>query len=229
MLKAGQGGGAGMGHSCWAKIRAAAWCMAGFCLIWYGASTAEAGSLYVYTDAQGQAVLTDNLQHVPVEYRGRVRAVASGESTSASVTTSAAEPAASSPSPASGVVRKLLSAVAQKVSSHPVRELTPHQTAVIIVAGACWMVLLLLIFLSSNPAIRLLSKCLLVLVGLAAVYHLATGSPMSASTVADFPQLGWGLPMENIVGQIKTKAEQSYRLQDERTTRQLDQAEPPAP
>ncbi|MDP9132470.1 MAG: hypothetical protein M3M98_04970, partial [Nitrospirota bacterium] len=143
-------------------------------------------------------------------------------------TTSAAEPVASSPSPSSGAVRAMLSAIAQKVSSPPIKGLTSHQTAVLIVAGACWMVLLLM-FLSSNPAIRLLSKCLLVLVGLAAVYHLAVGSPMSSGTVADFPQQGSGQPMDNIVGQMKTKAEQSYLLQDERTTHQLDQAEPPAP
>ncbi|MDP9133183.1 MAG: hypothetical protein M3M98_08625, partial [Nitrospirota bacterium] len=162
-----------MGPSRWAKIRRAAWHMAGFCLIWYGASTAEAGSLYVYTDAQGQAVLTDNLQHVPAEYRGRVRTVAGGEPTSAGVTTSAAEPAAGSPSPSLGSVRAMLSAIAEKVSSPTIKGLTSHQTAVLIVVGACWMVLLLLMFLSANPAIRLLCKCLLVLVGLAAVYHLA--------------------------------------------------------
>lgn len=214
-----------MGQSSRAKSRRAAWLMAWFCLMWHGGIAVEAGSLYVYTDAQGQAVLTDNVQQVPAEYRGRLRTVTSGEAPTAGVM--ASEPAASSPLPASSVLQEILHAVAQKV--HPIKGLTPHQTAVVIVAGACWMALLSLMFLSSNPAIRILAKCLLVLVSLAAVYQLAVGGFSPVETVAGSAPQASGQAVDNIMGQVKTKTEQSYRLQDERTTRQLDQAEQPTP
>ncbi len=214
-----------MGQSSRIKSRRAAWLMAWFCLMWHGGIAGEAGSLYVYTDAQGQAVLTDNVQQVPAEYRGRLRTVTSGEAPAAGVM--ASEPAASSPLPTSSVLQEILQAVAQKL--HPIKGLTPHQTAVVIVTGACWMALLSLMFLSSNPAIRILAKCLLVLVSLAAVYQLAVGGFSSVETVAGSAPQASGQAMDNIMGLVKTKTEQSYRLQDERTTRQLDQAEQPTP
>ncbi len=214
-----------MGHSSRAESQRAAWLLAWFCLMWHGGIAVEAGSLYVYTDAQGQAVLTDNVQQVPAEYRGRLRTVTSGEAPAAGVM--ASEPAASRPLPTSSVLQEILHAVAQKV--HPIKGLTPHQTAVVIVAGACWMALLSLMFLSSNPAIRILAKCLLILVSLAAVYQLAVGGFSPVETVAGSVPQGSGQAMDNIMGQVKTKTEQSYRLQDERTTRQLDQAEQPTP
>lgn len=216
-----------MGQSSWAESRRAAWLLAWFCLMWHGGIAVAAGSLYVYTDAQGQAVLTDNVQQVPAEYRGRLRTVTSGEAPAAGVMASASEPAASSTLSTSSVLQEILHAVAQKV--HPIKGLTPHQTAVVIVAGACWMALLSLMFLSSNPAIRILAKCLLVLVSLAAVYQLAVGGFSPAETVAGSAPQASGQAMDNIMGQVKTKTEQSYRLQDERTTRQLDQAEQPTP
>ena len=216
-----------MGQPFGAKGRRAAWLVAGFCLMWHGVTFVQAGNLYFYTDAQGQAVLTDNLQQVPVEYRGRVRTMTGAESPASRATTSAAELAQSSPLPSSGVLQEILHAVAQKV--HPIKGLTPHQTAVVIVAGVCCMALLLLMFLSPNPAIRLLSKCLLVLVSLTAVYQLAVGGPLSAGTVAGSAPQASGQAMDNIMGQVKSKTEQSYRMQDDRTTRQLDQAEQPTP
>jgi hypothetical protein len=209
------------------KTRRAIWLMAGFGLMWHAGIVVEAGSLYVYTDAQGQAVLTDNVQQVPAEYRGRLRTVTSGEAPATGVMASASESAARSPLPSSSALEGILHVVAQKV--HPIKGLTPHQTAVVIVAGACWMALLSLMFLSSNPAIRILAKCLLVLVSLAAVYQLAVGSVLPAGTDVGSSPPASGQTMDNIMGQMKTKAEQSYRLQDERTTRQLDQAEQPTP
>jgi hypothetical protein len=127
--------------------------------------------------------------------------------------------------PSSSAVQEMLRLVAQKV--HPINRLTTHQTAVVVVAGACLVALLLLLFLSSNPAIRLLAKCLLMLVSLAAFYQLAVGGPVSVGPVAGTAPQASGQAMDNIMGQVKTKTEQSYRLQDERTTRQLDQAEKP--
>ena len=200
-------------------------CGALSCLAW--GDWLEAGNLYVYTDAQGQPVLTDNVQQVPAEYRGRLRTVTSGESPADSAMAPTTESAANSSSPTSGVVQEILHLVAQKI--HPITGLTPHQTAVVIVAGGCWMALLLLMFLSSNPAIRLLAKCLLVLVGLAAVYQFVVGGPVSRGPVAGTAPQVSGQAMDNIMGQVKTKTEHSYRLQDERITRQLDQVEQPAP
>ena len=115
------------------KTRRAIWLMAGFGLMWHAGIVVEAGSLYVYTDAQGQAVLTDNVQQVPAEYRGRLRTVTSGEAPATSVMASASELAARSPLPSSSALEGILHAVAQKV--HPIKGLTAHQTAVVIVAG----------------------------------------------------------------------------------------------
>jgi hypothetical protein len=205
--------------------RRAAWLMAGFCLMGQVGIAAEARSLYAYTDAQGQAVLTDNLQQVPAEYRGRLRTVSGGESPAAeAITPGAASEVENLPSP-SGVVQKLLHLVAQKVS--PITGLTPHQTAVVIVAGACVAALLLLLFLSSNPAIRILAKCLLILVSLAALYQMTVGGAVSIGAVAGTAPQPSRQAMDNLMEQVKNKTEQSYRLQDERTTRQLDQVEQP--
>ncbi len=214
-----------MGQSFRAKTRRAAWLMAGFCLIWQAGTCVEAGGLYVYTDAQGQAVLTDNLEQVPAEYRGRVRTVASGESPASGATTSGTDTMVRRSSASSGVLEDILAAVAQKVSSHPIKGLTPHQTAVVIVAGACGVMLLVLMVLSSNPAVRLLCKFLLVLVCVAAVYQMYVRNVPSAGGMAGSSQQVSEPATGNIMGQMKTKTEQSYRLQDERTTRQLDQAE----
>lgn len=207
-----------MGQSFVGQRWRTAWVVAGFCLMWLSRMDAAAGSLYVYTDAQGQAVLTDDVQQVPAEFRGRLRAVTGGESPAAEVMTSGKESGVRKPPSPSGVVQEILHTVAQKV--HPIKGLTSHQTAVIILAGACVVALLSLLFFSSNPATRILAKCLLILVSLAALYQLAVGSPVAGTA----PQAA-GPAMDNIMGQIKTKTEQSYRLQDARTTRQLDQAE----
>ena len=209
------------------KGRRATWFMAGFWLIWYAGIVVEAGSLYVYTDAQGQAVLTDNVQQVPVEFRGRLRTVTSGEAPAASVMTSASELTLSGPLPALSALERILHAIAQRV--HPIGGLTAHQTAVVIMTGACWMGLLALMFLSANPALRILAKCSLVLVSLAAVYQLTIGDVSQARTVAGSAPQASGQAMDTIMGQMKTKTEQNYRLQDERNTRQLDQAEPLTP
>lgn len=214
-----------MGRLFRAQWRRVAWLVAGFCLMGQGGIVTEAGNLYVYTDAQGQAVLTDNLHQVPVEYRGRLRTVSGGESPAAEAITPGAVSEGDNPPSSSGVVQKLLHLVAQKVS--PMKGLTPHQTAVVIVAGACVAALLLLLFLSSNPAIRILAKCLLILVSLAALYQVAVGGSVSVGSVAGTAPQPSGQAMDNIMGQVKNKTEQSYRLQDERTTRQLDQVEQP--
>jgi hypothetical protein len=201
-------------------------CLAvGCCVIWQGAFTVEAGSLYVYTDAQGQAVLTDNLQHVPPEFRGRLRTVTGGESPAAGAVGTGQEPVASQP-PSSNVIQSILHLVAQKV--HPIQGLTAHQTAVLIVAGACLVALLCLLFVTSNPAIRLLAKCLLMLVSLMALYQLAVGGAVSVGPLTGTsPQASE--QVDNLMGKVKTLTQQGYRLQDERTTHQLDQAEPSTP
>jgi len=214
-----------MGHSFRCQSRRAAWWVAWFCLLWQGGIAVEAGTLYVYTDAQGQAVLTDNVKQVPAEYRGRLRTVTNGGSPAAGAIASGVESAIMNPPPPTGMVQEMLHLVAQKV--HPINGLTAHQTAVVMVAGACLVALLLLLFLSSNPAIRLLAKCLLMLVSLAALYQLAVGGPVSVGPVAGTAPQASGQVMDHIMGQVKTKTERSYRLQDERTTRQLDQAEQP--
>lgn len=188
---------------------------------------AEAGPLYVYTDAQGQAVLTDNLEQVPAAFRGRVRTMAATEPSPTAAPAPAAGATVSRSPSASGVLENLLTVIAAKVGSHTIKGLTAHQTAVIVLAGFCWLALLVPIFVSSNPGIRLLCKFLLVLVGVAALYQVAISGMPSLEAVTGSPQQGSEQAMENVLGKMRSQTEQSYRAQDARTARQLEQIEPP--
>ncbi|MFZ1557154.1 MAG: hypothetical protein WAT38_13305 [Nitrospira sp.] len=207
-------------NRCWIGL-----IMLGICLTWYG--VAGAGPLYVYTDAQGQAVLTDNLEQVPAEFRGRVRTMATAEAPPTAAPAPVAAATVSRSPSASGVVENLLNVIAAKVGSRTIKGLTAHQTAVIILAGVCWLALLVPIFMSSNPGIRLLCKFLLVLVGVAALYQVAISGMPSFEAVTGSPQQGSEQAMENVLGKMRSQTEQSYRAQDARTARQLEQIEPP--
>ena len=207
-------------NRCWIGL-----IMLGICLTWYG--VAGAGPLYVYTDAQGQAVLTDNLEQVPAEFRGRVRTMAAAEAPPTAAPAPVAAATVSQSPSASGVVENLLNVIAAKVGSRTIKGLTAHQTAVIILAGVCWLALLVPIFMSSNPGIRLLCKFLLVLVGVAALYQVAISGMPSFEAVTGSPQQGSEQAMENVLGKMRSQTEQSYRAQDARTARQLEQIEPP--
>ena len=207
-------------NRCWIGL-----IMLGICLTWYG--VAGAGPLYVYTDAQGQAVLTDHLEQVPAEFRGRVRTMATAEAPPTAAPAPVAAATVSQSPSASGVVENLLNVIAAKVGSRTIKGLTAHQTAVIILAGVCWLALLLPIFMSSNPGIRLLCKFLLVLVGVAALYQVAISGMPSFEAVIGSPQQGSEQAMENVLGKMRSQTEQSYRAQDARTARQLEQIEPP--
>lgn len=207
-------------NRCWIGL-----IMLGICLTWYG--VAGAGPLYVYTDAQGQAVLTDTLEQVPAEFRGRVRTMATAEAPPTAAPAPVAAATVSQSPSASGVVENLLNVIAAKVGSRTIKGLTAHQTAVIILAGVCWLALLVPIFMSSNPGIRLLCKFLLVLVGVAALYQVAISGMPSFEAVTGSPQQGSEQAMENVLGKMRSQTEQSYRAQDARTARQLEQIEPP--
>ncbi|MBX7040101.1 MAG: hypothetical protein K1X60_13145 [Nitrospira sp.] len=220
-----------MGRGGWRRDRVWAWVTAlGLCFLGYAGVDAEAGSLYVYTDAQGQAVLTDNLDQVPAAYRGRVRTM-TGTDSSAPAPGPAPAIAGNktSTSTSSGVIGDILSAVAAKVGARTIKGLTAYQTAVVIVAGASSLILLLFIFLSANPAIRILCKVLLVVVGLSALYQVLAIDAPSLEALAGPPQQGAGQPVDNMLGRMRSQTEQSYRAQGERTASQLEPAEQPAP
>lgn len=192
-------------------------------------SFASAGPLYVYTDAQGQPVLTDNLEQVPAAYRGRVRTMTGPDVSAAQAPEPVAATSVAPPPASKGVIGDLLEAVARKLGTRVIKGLTPHQTAVAIVAGSAAVVLLLLIFLSANPAIRILCKFLLVLVAGAALYHVVAFEAPTLEAVAGPPQQGSGQAVENVLGRLRSQTEQNYRAQDERTTRQLEPSEQPTP
>ena len=173
-------------------------------------------------------MLTDHREQVPAEFRGRVRTMATAEAPPTAAPAPVAAATVSQSPSASGVVENLLNVIAAKVGSRTIKGLTAHQTAVIILAGVCWLALLLPIFMSSNPGIRLLCKFLLVLVGVAALYQVAISGMPSFEAVTGSPQQGSEQAMENVLGKMRSQTEQSYRAQDARTARQLEQIEPPA-
>ena len=218
-----------MGRGGWRRDRVWAWVTAlGLCLLGYVGIEAEAGSLYVYTDAQGQAVLTDNLDQVPAAYRGRVRTMTDTDSPGPAPVPAPATPG-NTLSTSSGVIGDVLSAVAAKVGSRTIKGLTAYQTAVVIVAGVSSLILLLFIFLSANPAIRILCKVLLVVVGLSALYQVMAIDAPSLEALAGPPQQGAGQPVDNMLGRMRSQTEKSYRAQNDRTASQLEPAEQPAP
>jgi hypothetical protein len=53
-----------------------------------------------------------------------------------------------------------------------------------------------------------------------------SGMP-SFEAVTGSPQQGSEQAMENVLGKMRSQTEQSYRAQDARTARQLEQIEPP--
>ena len=127
----------------------------------------------------------------------------------------------------SNAVQSILRSIAEKV--HPIEGLTGYQTAVLLVAGTCVLALLCVLFLASNPAIRFLAKCLLLCVSLTMLYQLSIGGAGSGRPRSDQALQGSGQVVDNIMGHVKTMTEQNYRLQDDRATRQLDQAESSTP
>ena len=218
-----------MGRRGWRRNQAWVWAGAlGVCFLGYAGIGAEAGPLYVYTDAQGQAVLTDNLDQVPAAYRGRVRTMTGTDSPAPAPATTPAVTGSKSPS-SSGTIGDMLSAVAAKVGSRTIKGLTAYQTAVVLVAGGAALVLLIMMFLSGNPAVRILCKFLLVLVGVAAFYQVVAIDTPSLEALAGPPQQGTGQPVDNMLGRMRSQTEQNYRAQDERTTRQLEPVEQAAP
>ena len=200
----------------------------GVCFLGYAGIGAEAGSLYVYTDAQGQAVLTDNLDQVPAAYRGRVRTMTGTDSPAPAPATTPAV-TGSKPASSSGAIGDMLSAIAAKIGSRTIKGLTAYQTAVVLVAGGAALVLLTMMFLSGNPAVRILCKFLLIVVGVAAFYQVIAIETPSLEALAGPPQQGTGQPVDNMLGRMRSQTEQNYRAQDERTTRQLEPAEQAAP
>ena len=122
-----------MGGRGWSRNQAGGWLGAlGLCFLAFTGIEAQAGSLYVYTDAQGQAVLTDNLDQVPAAYRGRVRTMTGTDSPSPPpVPTQAVT--GNKPFTSSGVIGDILNAVAAKVGSRTIQGLTAYQTAIVIV------------------------------------------------------------------------------------------------
>lgn len=214
----------------WRYNRGLVWLtVMGCCLVGYGGIEAEAGSLYVYTDARGQAVLTDNLDQVPAAYRGRVRTMTGTDSPDPFMPVPAPAVAGRKPSSSPGVIGDILSAVAARVGSRTIKGLTAYQTAVVIVAGFSSLVLLTMMFLSGNPAIRILCKFLLVLVAFSAAYQVIAIEPPSFEARTGPSQQGSSQPVDNMVGRMRSQTEKGYRAQEERTARQLEPAEQPAP
>ena len=204
-------------------VAAAAW------LLMCEGSPAEAGPLYVYTDAQGQPVLTDSLEQVPAAFQGRVRTMTGPDSSPVQPAEPVAATSAATRQSSKGVTGDLLDVVAAKLGTRAIKGLTPYQTAVAIVAGTAAVLLFLLMSLSANPAIRLLCKCCLILVALAAIFHAAAFEAPSLEAVAGPPQQGSGQAADNMLGRLRNQTESSYRVQDERTARQVEAAEQPTP
>ncbi|HUM41030.1 MAG TPA: hypothetical protein PKJ04_14905, partial [Nitrospira sp.] len=59
--------------------------------------------------------------------------------------------------------------------------------------------------------------------------HAAAFETPSLEAVAGPPQQGSGQAADNMLGRLRNQTESSYRVQDERTARQVEAAEQPTP
>lgn len=182
--------------------------------------TLEAATSYSYIDDHGNPVLTDRLENVPAEYRNKVRRHETGDV--ASTTRRDVDTVLPGPAAAPSSLQTLIWTIADKVPHNLIPGLTQYQAAVFILGGGAGLFLLVMLFLSSNPAMTLLAKWMLVFVAIISAYFMYFSgggtrgrSPQEAS--------GIGAPAAgNILQDMKAKTQQSIGLQEERTRQQVD-------
>jgi hypothetical protein len=134
---------------------------------------AKAATAYSYLDDQGNLVYTDTIDTVPDKYRPRVRSHVQPD------------PVTPSPSFLQSAQRMLGDKVHDLGFKTPafvmgVEGVSQNQSHILTYAGAMAVVLLVVMYLSKSPLMRLLSLCLLILLGIGTpvLIYVSDGGPM---------------------------------------------------
>lgn len=132
-----------------------------------------ATTIYSYIDDRGNLAYTDSLDTIPEKLRAKVKTHEQPDSVS------------NQPS----VMQSMQQKIKEQAKDHgwempsfqlDMEGLTPAQSKIVTYAGAAAVVLLLLMYISSSPFIRMLGFCLLIVLGIGAplLIYVSDGGPM---------------------------------------------------
>jgi hypothetical protein len=130
-----------------------------------GAFDAAASKIYSYTDDQGNFVASDSLENVPERYRSRAK---EREVQDSGLPAQDARSAA----PPSGFGAFLLALAERLPKALTLPGTNAFQTIVLVAGGFAAVLMLAGMYLSANPAVRLLMKCMLGFLVVGATYLL---------------------------------------------------------
>jgi len=133
----------------------------------------RATTIYSYIDDRGNLAYTDSLDTIPEKFRAKVKTHEQPDSVS------------NSPS----VMQSMQQKIKEQAKNHgwempsfqlDMEGLTPAQSKIVTYAGAAAVVLLLLMYISNSPFIRMLGFCLLIVLGIGAplLIYVSDGGPM---------------------------------------------------
>lgn len=132
-----------------------------------------ATTIYSYMDDRGELVYTDSPHTIPEKYRTRVKTHEQPDSVS------------KSPS----LTQSMQQQIKEQAKNHgwgmpsfhiDMEGLTPAQSKIVTYAGAAAVVLLLMMYLSKGPFMRMLGFCLLIMIGIGApvLLYVSDSGPM---------------------------------------------------
>jgi len=135
----------------------------------------RAVTIYSYIDDQGNPVYTDAPETIPEKYRAKVK------------THERLDPVSKAPSVMQSVqqtVKEQAKNFGFKVPSFQIgmEGLSPAQSQILTYAGAAAILLLLMMYISKSPLVRMLGFCLLIVVGIGVpvLMYVSDGGPMDA-------------------------------------------------
>lgn len=130
-------------------------------------------TIYSYIDDQGNPVYTDSPETIPEKYRAKVK------------THEQPDPVSKAPSRVQSVQQKITEQAKNYGLEMPsfqidMAGLTPVQSKILTYAGAAAVVLLLMMYMSKSPFVRMLGFCLLIVIGIGApvLIYVGDGGPM---------------------------------------------------
>jgi hypothetical protein len=133
----------------------------------------RATTIYSYMDDRGNLAYTDSLDTIPEKFRAKVKTHEHPDSVS------------NSPSAMQSMQQKIKEQAKNHGWEMPsfqldMEGLTPAQSKIVIYAGATAVVLLLMMYISSSPFVRMLGFCLLIVLGIGAplLIYVSDGGPM---------------------------------------------------
>jgi hypothetical protein len=148
-------------------------CLLACCLLpgMAGLSSAWAVTIYSYVDHQGNMVYTDAFETIPPKYRSKVK------------THERPDPVTHAPSflrSVEATIQDQTKNAVVKMPSFRMEGLTPEQSRLLTFAGGIAVILLVVMYVSKSPLIRLLGLCLLIALGIGTpvLVYVSDGGPM---------------------------------------------------